>query len=187
MDPYVLSNSELWTVVAGTLLPLVVALVNRPKWSDGVRSGVMVLAVLVVTTVGEFFTGRMTQPGSLTEWVRSAFVIFVLTVTSYQFVWKKMGVAPRIEAATAPDPDPSGRGSADLVMGGAVVPVEALVVGDGVVGGVPAPDAPNGLVGAVAGDFVEVGVPEPDPLPEPLSDDSVPVPTTVPVPDPELP
>lgn len=99
-DFYAMSAGDLWPIILGIILPPFISLVNRVKWSAGVKSGVMLIAVFITTTLGEVISGRLTQPHGLMSWVHSLFVVFLLTVTTYRHIWKPTGVAPRIEAAT---------------------------------------------------------------------------------------
>lgn len=95
---------QLWEIVLGILLPLLIATVTRQTWSPGRKTGTMLVAVFVTTVVGELIYGRLVPEAgaSWRSWLASLFYVFVLTVTTYRHVWKPTGAAPRLEAATDP-------------------------------------------------------------------------------------
>lgn len=92
-----LSNLDLWNLVAGFLLPPVLAVIQQPRWPDWLRAGVAFVAALLVAVGTTYFEGGISGE----DWVRSALVVFVVAVATYASFWKKTGLAPRIEEATA--------------------------------------------------------------------------------------
>lgn len=103
VDPYLLSNNDLWVLIVGAALPLVISVLTRSTWSGKMKTAVMLVSVFVATTVGEILAGRLTEPGSFMEWVRSVFIVFIVTATSYRNVWKPLHVTEKIERVTSPD------------------------------------------------------------------------------------
>ena len=94
MDPRIVDSAG-YLLLTGTVLPLVISLIVRSRWSARTKS---------VWAAGVCFVGAAAvcwQAGALEAMdVFGAFVV-VLTVTKalYEAVWKPTGIAPAIEEA----------------------------------------------------------------------------------------
>lgn len=102
-----LSLIQLWQLVFGVVLPLVIAMVTRVTWRPWAKSLTMLAFVTATTVVGMLIEGRQ-QPTTLREWTTALFVVFLTSVTTYRHVWKPTGVTGAIERnvnpGSAPDP-----------------------------------------------------------------------------------
>lgn len=106
-DYYSLTPAELWPLVAGILLPLLVATIKRREWQSGAKAGVLFGCTIVVTTVGELVTGRLTQPHGWQAWTVSAMVVLLIAHTTWQALWRPSGIDDRVMDATSPSqPEP---------------------------------------------------------------------------------
>lgn len=103
-DLWSLDLVQLWDIVLGILLPLVIAIVTRATWSSRLKTVVMLVFVLVTTVIAELFAGRLQQPDGWRGLIASVLVVFLLTVTTYRHVYKPAGVTTRLEALTTPAP-----------------------------------------------------------------------------------
>jgi len=94
-----MSNIEMWSGIAGFLLPPVIAVVQQQKWQQGLRAVVTFLICLAVAAITVFI-----QYGNWhgRSWVDSALTILVAAIATYHGFWKPTGVAPSVENATTP-------------------------------------------------------------------------------------
>lgn len=98
--PDLTNDLLMWTAVVGFLLPNAVAIVNRPGFSPAVK-GLITLVVCIIAGGGTaWFNDAFTGRGI----VSSCLVVAVMTLVSYQNLWKPSGITPAIERATSPDP-----------------------------------------------------------------------------------
>lgn len=86
--------------IVGLLLPMVVAAVIQPEWSDAIRSIVTFLICIVATVVTSLLGGDLGAPGF--EWVTWFGGIYTVAMASYRGLYKPTGIAGAIEAATSP-------------------------------------------------------------------------------------
>lgn len=103
-----LSNDMLmWNLVVGFLLPNGVAVVNQPRWSP-IAKGIVTLIIVTLVGAGTaYFHGELTGRGI----VSSILVVAVLTIVTYQTLWKPSGIAPAIERGTSPNSSSSSGAS----------------------------------------------------------------------------
>lgn len=98
MDP-----SMAWTLLVGGLAPLLVAVVNQPRWSTQ-RRQIVAVAISLVLGFLSLVVGNVITDWSLTL----PNVVFILSAVvgaaqaTYTFVWKPSKAAPSLEAATSP-------------------------------------------------------------------------------------
>lgn len=96
---------ETWSLLVGILSPLVIALVQQPKWSSAARAAVafvfclIAAAVTAGATMDWNFEAFKDKPGALFE---AAALVLIAAWSSYQAFWSKIGAAPAIERATSP-------------------------------------------------------------------------------------
>lgn len=103
-DLWTLDLVQLWDLLLGVLLPLVIATVTRATWSSRTKTLIMLAFVFVTTVLAELFAGRLQQPDGWRGLVASLIVVFLLTVATYRHVWKPIGAVEKIEAVTTPAP-----------------------------------------------------------------------------------
>lgn len=87
------------TLIVGTAVPLVVALVTKAHASEGVKA----IANVVLTAIGGAGSALLVSPDGL-PWqqvVIAAFATYVASGSSYAHGWKPLGIAPALAAATA--------------------------------------------------------------------------------------
>lgn len=93
-----MDNLTMWSLVVGTLLPMLVAVIQQPRWPDWFRAIVTVVVCLLVGAVTAYLEGGL----NLQDWVSSALVILVAALATFRGFWKPTGVADSIESATSP-------------------------------------------------------------------------------------
>lgn len=91
-------NLALWSTIAGTLTPFVVAIINQPKWSPFVRALLTVLVSLGVGAATTALEGKLDGARLVT----SVLVVLAAAVGTYHTLWRN--VAPQLESATSPGP-----------------------------------------------------------------------------------
>jgi VIT1/CCC1 family predicted Fe2+/Mn2+ transporter len=93
-----MSNLAMWSALVGTLLPLVVAFINRCNWPAGAKAIVAVLTSAIAGAVTAWLNGELAGRDVTT----AILIVATATVTSYHGFWKPTGVAPKLEEATSP-------------------------------------------------------------------------------------
>lgn len=89
-------NLVLWSGITAFITPLLIALVQQPRWSSTVRALIAIggsTALALITTALE---GKLTGERA----VSSALLVITGAIFSYQTIWKN--VAPALEVATSP-------------------------------------------------------------------------------------
>lgn len=94
------SNLALYAAVIGSLLPLVIAFIQREHWSSQIRSLVAFAAVFVAGLGTAYFDGDFTTKGV----VGAILIVFTTARTTYAALWQPTGVAQKIESATTATP-----------------------------------------------------------------------------------
>lgn len=97
MNPRDFTDLAMWNLLLGFLLPLVVAIVQQPKFSDPARALVTFVACVFAGAGTAYFEGSFTGRGI----VSSILLTLVVALTTHRNFWKPSGVTPRIEAATS--------------------------------------------------------------------------------------
>jgi hypothetical protein len=92
-----LTTQDMWTILVGFLMPLLVALVNQSHWSKPLRAIVSFAICIVVAIADVLIQGNWNGHALTRTLVLVAFVAY----TSYQLFWKPSAIAPAIEAATS--------------------------------------------------------------------------------------
>lgn len=93
-----ISDLEMWSLLVGALLPMLVAVVQQPKWPNWFRAAVGVAA----SVVAGFVTTYLTLDSALWDqgMVHAILLVAVASWASYVSFWKPTSVAPTIEAKT---------------------------------------------------------------------------------------
>lgn len=89
-------NLVMWSTIVGFLSPLVVAIIQQPKFHDAAKAVITFLYCLVTAFITVILEGRFTQE----RFVTSLLFVFVTAITAYKGLWKPTGAAPAIESAT---------------------------------------------------------------------------------------
>jgi hypothetical protein len=92
------TDTQMWALIVGVLLPPVVAAVQQPGFPTWLRSVIAVAASAVAGFVTVLVTGQLGGRSVVT----AVLLTLVAAVSSYESVWKPTGIAPRVEAATSP-------------------------------------------------------------------------------------
>jgi hypothetical protein len=99
-----LSDKELWAAVSTLVLPLIIALVQQPTWSDRVRAIVGFVAVFIWTALGVLYVGDGVPQRVVYHTVmRLGLTNFLVSWATYSALYKPAGITQRIEAMSSPD------------------------------------------------------------------------------------
>ena len=93
-----MSNAAMWAGIVGFFLPHLLAIVQQPKFSTGLRA-VITFAGSVVAAIGTVLIQN--NGWSWHDWVSSTLLILVTAIATYHGLWKPTGVAPSIEGSTS--------------------------------------------------------------------------------------
>lgn len=94
-----MSDLQLWNVIIGFLVPVVVAVVTRPTMQPIVKIVIQIAFSVVVGFGTAFFSGIFTGRSIATN----VLIIFAASVIGYKGFWGPTNFADRIEAKTSPD------------------------------------------------------------------------------------
>ena len=99
------SNLVMWGLVVGFLMPPLLAIVQQPGWTVGVRSIVMFVASIVAGAGTVYFNGGFdfSEPDKI---ITTVLVIMVTAISTYKGLWQTTGIATKIEIATSPKGTP---------------------------------------------------------------------------------
>jgi VIT1/CCC1 family predicted Fe2+/Mn2+ transporter len=89
---------EMLSALVGSLLPMLVAVVNRSHWAPAVKGLVVVVSSIVAGAVTAWLNGQLNG----LRWTESALIIAGAAVVAYKHFWQPTGIAPAIERATTP-------------------------------------------------------------------------------------
>lgn len=90
---------QLWSLVSGSLVPLVLAVIQQPKWSDQIRSLVTFAFSLLVGFLNVWLNGDLSKAA---DWTSAILIVLIAAVSTYKGFWKPSTIAPKIEYATSP-------------------------------------------------------------------------------------
>lgn len=91
-----MSDLEMWTLVVGFFLPLVLSVIIQTGWDPRLQS---IVAFVVAALIA---AGTLALKGDLTgrSWVSASLIILVTAIATYHGFWKPTNVAPSIESRT---------------------------------------------------------------------------------------
>lgn len=89
---------EMLSALVGSLLPMLVAVVNRAHWASWVKGVVVLLSSAAAGAVTAWLNGQLTG----LRWTEAAFIIATSAVVTYKTFWQPTGIGPAIEKATTP-------------------------------------------------------------------------------------
>lgn len=90
-------NAALFSVLVGFFLPMVVAVINQPHWSDQVR-GLMAMVSSIVAGAGTaYFSGHWDS----TDILRSIMIVLIISQVAYTTFFKGSEITKSIENKTS--------------------------------------------------------------------------------------
>lgn len=93
-----MSNAAMWALIVGFFLPHLLAVVQQPRFSQGLRA-VITFAGSLIAAVG---TVLIQNDGwSWHDWVSSSLLILVTAIATYKGLWKPTQIAPAVEHSTS--------------------------------------------------------------------------------------
>ena len=93
-----MSNLAQWSALVGFLLPLVIAVIQRPSFSRPVRTIIGVVFSVGAAILTALIEGNL----SINSWATSLIFVAMAAYTSYTHVWVPVGAAPYVEKVTSP-------------------------------------------------------------------------------------
>lgn len=93
-----MDNLQMWSLLVGFASPLLISVVQQPGWSKKTRSAVTFAASILLGLGSSYFDGSLSNAG---DTVGAVLLVLVTGQTTYQSLWKQIGLAPAIEAATS--------------------------------------------------------------------------------------
>lgn len=91
--PDLTNDTLMWATLVGFLLPNAVAIVNRPRFSPAVKAVITLVVCLIAGGGTAYLNGAFTDRGIIS----SVLVVGIMTLVTYQTLWKPSGIAPAIE------------------------------------------------------------------------------------------
>lgn len=85
------------SLIIGTLLPLLVSVVVRSKWSSWLKGLVVLATSIVAGLLSAWAQHKLTD-----NWAANTLVILILAIGTYKLFWQPTGIGPAIEKATQP-------------------------------------------------------------------------------------
>lgn len=92
----VVTDAQMWALIVGFLSPLLIAVVQQPRWSNRFRVLVTVVWSAVAGAGTAYFAGEFSGRGV----VSAGLVVCVTAIATYSNLWKPSRIAPMIEAKT---------------------------------------------------------------------------------------
>ena len=91
------SNLAMWSLIVGTVLPPLIAIIQQPGWKTWVRTVVAVIIAIIAGFGTVYFLGGINTE----DWITSTLIVLVASIATYKGMWAPAGIAPTIETATA--------------------------------------------------------------------------------------
>ena len=92
-----------WQLIVGFVLPLLIAVVVKSKYTPAIKSLIMMGAAAIATAVTMYLQGDLSADA---DYVESFLKVAALTIAYYQGIWKPTGVALTIQHQINDDPGP---------------------------------------------------------------------------------
>lgn len=89
-------NVARWALIIGFLMPLLVAVIEQPKWPDWVRAVVAAILCIIAGGMQVYVMGQFNAADLTT----SILIILVEAIAVYQAFWKKVGIKTLENATT---------------------------------------------------------------------------------------
>lgn len=100
MEDLLTSDLAMFTLIVGFFAPLVIAAVQNPAWSTRTKTLVTIVFCVFVGAATAYFSGFFSGKSA----VSAILIVFVVSITTYQNFWQKMGVTQVIERETTLTP-----------------------------------------------------------------------------------
>lgn len=91
-----LTTLDRWSMLVGTFLPVLIAVVNRHRWPGWAKLLVSAAMCAVAAGVTVYLQGKWNSH----DVIGSLILVAFFSYASYTWAWKPSGVAPAIEAKT---------------------------------------------------------------------------------------
>lgn len=91
-----MTDYEMWLLLVGFFLPLVISVIQQRGWSDQLRALVAFAACAVAGVGTAYFQGDLTGR----RVVSGVLIVLVTALATYRNLWKPTMIAPTIEAKT---------------------------------------------------------------------------------------
>lgn len=95
-----MSDLEMWMLVVGFFSPVVISILQQPRWPDGLRAVVAFVFCAIVATVTYWLNGGVFDFENTKQIVTSALIVLVTTISTYKGFWKPTGISPAVESST---------------------------------------------------------------------------------------
>lgn len=92
-----MTDLELWAVIVGFFVPVVLSVINQPTWSSRRKSTVAFIFAVFVGAITAWLQGDLNGRSV----VSAILLVLVLSITTYKGFWKPTGVAGAIEVKTS--------------------------------------------------------------------------------------
>ncbi|HEY6008455.1 MAG TPA: hypothetical protein VIU40_09055 [Geobacteraceae bacterium] len=92
-----MTDQEMWALIVGALAPLVIAIIQQPKWAETKRVAVTVGFCIAAGAGTSYFAGNFSGRSLISD----ILMVLVAALATYRGVWRPSGIAPRIEVATS--------------------------------------------------------------------------------------
>jgi len=93
-----MDDLTMWSLLVGFLSPLLISVVQQPKWTQQTRAFVTFVSSLILGAGTAYFQGDLDDAQST---VSAILIVLVSGMTTYRNLWKTTGIAPKIEAKTS--------------------------------------------------------------------------------------
>lgn len=97
-----MTELQMWSLLVGSGLPPLIAILQQPRWSTPVKAVVTLLVCLLVGTVNVVLNDVALDFGNWRAILTSILILLVAAYSTYQSFWKPTGIAPAIERGTSP-------------------------------------------------------------------------------------
>lgn len=95
-----MTDLDMWSGIVGFVAPAVVAVIVRSAWPSWARA----LVTLAVCVAGGGITAALTGNLEGASPARAVLVVLFTALAFYRLWWHPSTIAPKIEAATSPEP-----------------------------------------------------------------------------------
>lgn len=92
-----MSNLAQWSALVGFLVPILVAVIQQPRFSRPVRTVIGIVMAVAAAVVTAAVEGKLTW----NTWATSVIFVVASAFTTYRNVWVPIGAADWIEAKTS--------------------------------------------------------------------------------------